>query len=184
MQNQTWIFNNKEYTNKGGLTSAQKTWYQKAGYAYLVESIFRLRSDERTAIKALSEKAGTVFQPKALEVIRADARELMLARMECDLIVAVQGDWTSDPKQGEKLGRRHFAAILRESNCPLSDEEKAAFFEYSKKLGYSETIRRETARKVEMAKASPARRNNTPKRERKNRGQKDRQKVKGRKQRK
>lgn len=179
-----FIFNQKTYTNKGGLISAQKSWYEKVGFPYLVESVFRLRSDARTAVKALNEKAGTIFKGKAAEQIESDVRELVFARMECDLLVDVSCDFTSDPKKGERYAKRHLAEIIKGDNLTLTKSEKDFWFEYAGKLGYSETIRRETAKKIAEAEASPARRNNAPKRERKNRGATNRAKVKGKKQRK
>lgn len=180
MQNkQIFIFNQKEYTNKGGLISAQKTWYEKVGFPYLVESIFRLRSDAGTAVKSLNEKAVTIFQGKVAEKIKTDVRELILARMECDLLTAVSRDFTSDPNKGARYAKRHLAQIIRDDKLSLKKSEKDAFFEYAEKLGYSDTIRRETAKKIAEAEASPARRN-TPKRERRNRGT-NRPNVKGKK---
>lgn len=185
MQKFEYYFNGKSYTTVSGLKSAQRAWIEKN----LPGIVGRLLNAPGglNASKVENYLPGLI-RSEYMEDINSTIRAAFIARLYFRTENRIGKDWTTRPDEGAKFASRHAAAELVNCGIRLTTEEKSEFFEWAKELG-SENARaryhaKVAARQIEETEASPARRNNAPKRERKDRGATNRAKVKGKKQRK
>lgn len=186
MQNKQYIFKGKTYTTLSGLKSAQRAWIQKN----LPELTAKLLSapDGLKGAKIENYLPSGILLPEYMEQVETYIRAAFIARLYFRIENRINGDWTTRPDEGSKFATSHAGAELVNCGLWLTAEEKKALFDWAAEIGATNARARYhakiAARQMEGTEAQPARRNNTPKRERKDRSAKNRAKVKGKKQRK